>query len=398
MNTAGKWVRKRVEASSIETARASLRSAGYMVMDIKAQSDLNRDIDLPFLGKPKPKEMAVFCRQFASILRAGVPIAGALGMLGQQTPNKKLRDAVRTMQSDLEKGSTLADAMKRHRNVFNGMLCSMVSAGEESGNLETVFDQMEVYFEKSSKTRSAVKGAMMYPIILAVVMVIVVIVMMVKIVPMFLQSFEGLNMELPKLTQIVVAVSGWFGRWWWLVILGMIGASIGLSFFGRTNRGKHIFGLLARKIPVVKDLTVKGACATFCRTQSLLQQSGLSLTEGLALTAENMTNVWYREAVEQARGLVMRGVPLATALRDVGVFPPMVVNMVGIGEESGDMIGMLVKTADYYDEEVSQATARLLAMLQPALILFMAGFVVIIVLAIFLPMLNMTQAYDQYLQ
>ena len=397
LNNAGKWVRKRVEASSVETAKASLRSTGYMVLEIKAQSDRNPDINLPFLGTPKPKEMAVFCRQFASILRAGVPIAGALGILGQQTPNKLLRDAIRSMQSDLEKGTTLADAMRRHPRVFSPMLLSMVSAGEESGNLEAVFTQMEVYFDKSNKTRNAVRGAMMYPAILAVVMVVAVVVMMTKIIPMFMEVFEGLDMELPMLTQIVIAATHWFGRWWWALFLGLAAAVVGVALFRRTSRGKHLFGLLARKLPVIRDLTVQSASSAFCRTQALLMASGLNLTDSLALTAQNMTNIWYREAVEQVRTLVMRGVTLTTALRDTELFPPMVLNMVGIGEESGDLTEMLAKTANYFDEETDLAIARVLALLQPALILFMTGFVVIIVLSIFLPMLNMTQAYDQYL-
>jgi len=398
MNTAGKQVRKKVEASSLETAKASLRSAGYMVLDIKQQANFNKEIDLPFLGRPKSKEMAVFCRQFASILRAGVPIAEALNMMAQQTANKKLRDAIRAMQGDLEKGSTLADAMRRHPQVFNNMLSSMVSAGEESGNLETVFDQMEIYFDKATKTRGAVTRAMMYPALLAVVMVIVLFVMMTRIIPMFLNTFTEMDMELPKLTQIVVAVSHWFGRWWWAVALGLIALIIAGVLFSRTDPGKHFFGLLARKIPVVKDLTVKNACAAFCRTQALLQASGLTLTEGLGLTAENMSNIWFREAVEQIQTLVTRGVPLATAIRDVEIFPPMVYNMVAVGEEAGDLIGMLEKTANYYDDEVQLATDRLLNLLQPLMILVMAGFVVLIVLSIFLPMLNMTKAYDRYLR
>ena len=397
VNSSGKQVKNRMEASSLEAAKGSLRSAGYMVLDIKEQVGLNKDLELPFLGFPKAKDMAMFCRQFASILRAGVPVATVLSMLGQQTENSKLRAAVCGMGVDLEKGVTLAESMRKYPKVFKPMLVNMVSAGERSDNLETSFDQMEAYYDKANKTRNAVRGAMTYPIILGVVMVIVLIVMMVKIIPMFLTTFDSMDMELPAVTKAVVAVSDWFVSWWWLFILILAGMIAGIFAFRRTASGRHFFGLLSRKLPVVKELTVRSNCATFCRTMSLLQASGIDMLDSLGMTADNMANIWYAEAVADVRRLVTRGVPLAEAMRSTGLFPPMICNMVGIGEESGDIVSMLDKTADYYEDETTQATARVLALLQPAMILFMAGFVVVIVLAIFLPMLNMTQAYDQYL-
>ena len=397
LNNAGKQVRSRVEASSIETAKASLRSTGYVILDIRQQANYNVEIELPFLGKPRSKDLALFCRQFASILRSGVPMSGALEMMGQQTQNRKLRTAVKEMQGDVAKGVTLAEAMRRHTGVFPRLLVSMADAGEQSGNLEAVFFQMEGYFDKAAKTGNAVRGALMYPAILGVVMVVAVIFMMVRVIPMFMETFTQLDIELPKLTQIVIAVSRWMGRYWWAVFLGMIALVVGGRVFHGTSTGKHFFGLLARKIPVIRDLTNKSACAMFCRTQSLLQSSGMDITEALNLTAENVGNIWYREAVEDTLSMVMRGILMATALRDTKLFPPMVYNMVQVGEESGDLIGMLDKTALYYDDEVAQETARLLALVQPAMIIFLAGFVVVIVLSILLPIISMTQAYDKYL-
>ncbi len=398
INRSGKRVRETLEASSLETAKSSLRSTGYTILEIREQTALNRDIDLPFLGNPTAKDMAVFCRQFVSILRAGVPISTVLTMLGQQTGNKKLAEAIRAMQSDVEKGETLAGSMRRHPRIFAPMLVNMVAAGEESGNLEDSFRQMEVYYDKTQRTKSAVGRVMIYPCILIVVMVVVLFVMMTKIIPQFLKTFEEMDVELPALTRGVMAVSHWFVDWWWLLALILIALIAAGVLFARTDRGRHFYGWLARKVPVVKLLTVRSASATFCRTLSLLLASGLSLTESLDLTAANMTNIYFREAVQSVRTMVSEGWPLHTALRDVRLFPPMVYNMVGIGEESGDLQGMLGKTADYFDDEVEQATAKLLALMEPVVILFMAVFVVIIVLSIFLPMLSMTQAYDQYLQ
>lgn len=397
INRNGKRVRSSLDASSIETAKSSLRGAGYTILDIKEQTTLNRDIEIPFLGNPKAKDMAVFCRQFVSILRAGVSVASVLAMLGQQTSNKKLRAAIREMQADVEKGESLATSMRRHPKIFPAILVNMVSAGEASGNLEESFRQMELYFERSKRTKSKVTSAMIYPCVLIVVMIIVLIVMMTKIIPNFLKTFEDMDAELPKLTQGVMAVCEWFESWWWVPLLVLVALVVGGILFHRTNKGRHFFGWLARKTPVVGNLTVKTACATFCRTMEVLIGSGLTLTDSMDLAASNMGNIYYLEAIRDARALVAEGTPLRESLLRTGIFPPMVSNLVGVGEETGDLQSMMGKVADYYDEEVDEATKKLLNLMEPAIIIFMAVFVVIIVLAIYLPMINMTKAFDKYL-
>lgn len=397
INRNGKRVRSSLDASSIETAKSSLRGAGYTILDIKEQTTLNRDIEIPFLGNPKAKDMAVFCRQFVSILRAGVSVASVLSMLGQQTGNKKLRAAIREMQADVEKGESLATSMRRHPKIFPAILVNMVSAGEASGNLEESFRQMELYFERSKRTKSKVTSAMIYPCVLIVVMIIVLIVMMTKIIPNFLKTFEDMDAELPKITLGVMAVCEWFESWWWVPLLVLVALIVGGVLFHRTNKGKHFFGWLARKTPVVGNLTVKTACATFCRTMEVLIGSGLTLTDSMDLAASNMGNIYYLEAIRDARALVAEGTPLRESLVRTGIFPPMVSNLVGVGEETGDLQSMMGKVADYYDEEVEEATKKLLNLMEPAIIIFMAVFVVIIVLAIYLPMINMTKAFDKYL-
>lgn len=397
INRNGKRVRSSLDASSIETAKSSLRGAGYTILDIKEQTTLNRDIEIPFLGNPKAKDMAVFCRQFVSILRAGVSVASVLAMLGQQTSNKKLRAAIREMQADVEKGESLASSMRRHPKIFPAILVNMVSAGEASGNLEESFRQMELYFERSKRTKSKVTSAMIYPCVLIVVMIVVLIVMMTKIIPNFLKTFEDMDAELPKITLGVMAVCEWFKSWWWVPLLVLAALIVGGILFHRTNKGKHFFGWLARKTPVVGNLTVKTACATFCRTMEVLIGSGLTLTDSMDLAASNMGNIYYLEAIRDARALVAEGTPLRESLVRTGIFPPMVSNLVGVGEETGDLQSMMGKVADYYDEEVDEATKKLLNLMEPAIIIVMAVFVVIIVLAIYLPMINMTKAFDKYL-
>ena len=397
INRTGKTVKANVDAASIESAKNSLRAAGFTILEIKELNVLNKDIELPFLGNPTAKDMSLFCRQFRSILRAGVSVSNILAMLGQQTENAKLAAAIRDMQASIEKGETLAGSMRKHPRIFSDMLVNMIASGEESGNLEESFAQMEVWFDKAKRTKAAVGKAMVYPIILISVMIIVLIIMMVKIIPSFMSTFEEMNMELPVPTQMVMAVSNWFVEWWWLVLGTIVFLVVGGIFFNRTSPGKHFFGWFARKIPVLSLFTERSASAMFCRTLALLLGSGLSLTESLDLVTMNMSNIYFREAVQTVRTLVSEGWSLGDALRYTSLFPPMVYNMVSIGEETGDLQGMLTKVADFYDDEVEDATQRLLAMMEPAIMLFLAVFVLIIVLAIFLPMLNMTKAYDQYL-
>ena len=397
INTTGKRVNGSIEAATLDMAKSSLRGVGYTIVDIRSPSLFERELNVPFMGRPSSKDMAIFCRQFISILRAGESLSIVLSLLSQQTENKQLAAAIRVIQTDVEKGESLAGAMRKQQKVFPSMMANMVEAGENSGNLEDSFRQMEVYFEKARRTKSAVTKAMIYPCILLVVMVIVLIVMMTTIIPSFMETFDQLDVELPALTRGVMAVSNWFVKWW-MVLVGVIaGLVVSAVLFGRTVKGRHFFGYIARKAPVFGRLTVRSACATATRTLSLLLGSGLTLLESIDLTAANMSNIWFEDALRTVSSLVSQGWSLAVSLRDTGLFPPMVSNLVMVGEEAGDLQGSLAKIADYYDDEVKDATDRLLALLEPAIILLMAGMVVVIVLSIFLPMLAMTQGYDQYL-
>ena len=397
INRMGKRVKANVEAASMETAKNSLRSAGYTILEIKELNALNKDIELPFLGNPKPKDLAIFCRQFQSILRAGVPVSSVLAMLGQQTKNDKLAAAIRDMQASIEKGETLAGSMRKHPKIFSSMLCNMIAAGEESGNLEESFGQMEDWFDKAKRTKAAVKKAMTYPCVVLVVMVVVLILMMVKVFPEFISSFAEMNMELPLPTKIVMGMSDWFVEWWWALAIALAALVVCAMLFNKTSKGRHFFGWLTRKIPVVSNMTVKSECATFCRTLSLLLGSGLTLTDSLEMVAMNMSNIYFQEAVQACRTMVSEGWTLSASLKNTELFPPMVYNLVGIGEETGDLQAMLQKTADYYDDEVEEATQALLGLLEPMITVFLGIMVALLVVAIYLPMLNMTKAYDQYL-
>lgn len=397
LDRAGREVSGALEAPSPEAAKSSLRAAGYLLLALREKHAARRHVDLPLLGAPKPKDMAVFCRQFVSLLRAGVPIAEVLGLLAQQTENDALAAAVHELHANVEKGESLAAAMARHPRIFRRMAVSMVAAGEMSGALEDSFRQMALFYERSAKTRTAVGKAMAYPCVLLAVTLAVLVVMMTRIVPMFLETLSDMGAELPALTRAVVAVSGWFTAHWLLLASFLLLLAVGSLLLRRTSGGRHFFDLLARRAPLFGRMTTRSACASFCRTLSVLLGAGLPLTDSLDLTAANMMNIWYADAARAVRGMVSEGWSLAAALRETRLFPPTVCNLAGIGEESGDLRGMLARTADYYDEEVESATQRLLALLEPTVILIMAVIVVLIVFSIFLPMLDMTAAYDQYL-
>ncbi|MCC8090590.1 MAG: type II secretion system F family protein [Oscillospiraceae bacterium] len=397
VNRKGEYIRDSMEAASPEAARASLRSVGYTVVRLRPRGQSVRLCSALRSAKPAPEDMAMLCHQTVSILRAGVPVSEAFSLLARQTESRALAAVLRMVHSDLETGRALADAMRRHPAVFSEMFVSLAAAGEASGTLENTFRQMARYFETSSGARSELRRLMIYPCFLFAVMLAVLAVMMLQIIPSFLQTFDELNVELPALTRVVVAAGEWLGDWCWALGAGAALAVIAAVLFRRTENGRRCFDAAACRLPFLGALTVRAAVAAFCRTLSLLLASGLTLLDALELAAGSMGNVCFAEAVRRVRGLVAEGWPLGASLREVRLFPPVVSGLAGVGEESGDLAGMLEKLADYYDAEVRNTTHKLLALLEPASILFMAVLVAILVFSIFLPILSMTSAYDQYL-
>lgn len=397
LDKAGKKRKGSLEAVSMDTAKSSLRRTGYTILDIYRPGVMEKDIQLPFLGNPEAKDMAVFCRQVVSILHAGMPLTQVLAMLARQTRNAKLAAVVSQMRADIEKGDTFASAMSRHPRIFPEIMVSMVKAGEESGNLEEVFRQLEIYFDKRRSNGAAVSKAMTYPIVLVVAMLIVLVIMMTKIIPVFMRTFTEMDMELPAVTLAVVSVSEFFIAWWWLLAAGVAALVIFVVLFRRSRKGRRLFDRMALKLPAVKGFAVRSACAVFCRTMAVLLGSGLSLMESLELAGDNMSNVYFRETVREIAGKLAQGRRFSAAIEETGLFPPMVCNLVAIGEESGDIRGMMEKAAGYYDDEVAESTHKLLNLLEPLLLVFLAVFVAILVIAVFLPMMSMTRAYDGYL-
>ena len=394
VNRAGKTVKGVLTAQDMEQLKSLLRRDNLVLIEAGEQNVMQRDIDLSFLTRVKPRDLSVFCRQFVSIVGAGIPAAAALGLLASQTQCKPLRTAILETQLSIEKGESLSGSMRMHKRVFPEIMCNMVEAGEASGNLEIAFSRMAEFFEKDARTRGAVKKAMAYPIIVLIVMVLVLIVLMVGVIPNFQSMFDDMDQEMPFLTQIVIDVSNFVAGNLPLILLVMVALGVGIYFFGKTDPGRHVSGWLARKLPLFGSLTVKSASSSFARTFSTLMASGLPMLDALEITAKNMTNVYFEEALMQARSDVAAGTPLALPLEASGIFPPMVYHMTSIGEETGELEAMLTKMADYYDEEVESATAALTSAIEPLIMVFLAGIVLVVVLAIYLPMFTM---YDGFL-
>ena len=385
----GKEKKGTLEAANEEAARIELKATGNTIVSISMASALSKDLDITIGKIVKPRELGVFCRQFQSILNAGVTVIDALGMLGEQTENKKFSKAILEVKDAVQKGETLASAMAMHPKIFPEIMVHMIEAGEASGGLETAFDRMGSHFEKDAHLKGVVTKAMIYPSVLIVVIIGVVVLMMVKIVPSFLESFEELDAKLPAITLAVMAVSDFFVKYW-PVMLGIILVSWFLIHeFKKTENGALIWGQLGLRLPLLGNLTIKSASASLTRTLSTLLASGISLVDAIEIVTKIMKNEVVKRAMEKAQKEVVHGIPLSQPLEDTGVFPPMVYQMIRIGEETGNMEDMLDKIAEYYDEEVEMATESLVAVLEPMIIILMAVVVVPIILAVMMPMFSL---------
>ena len=382
----GKKKKGNVEADSIDKARTALKAEAGMIVSVKEASLLNKDIDIN-IGKKKAsvRDLSVFCRQFNSILKAGVSVIEALDMLSQQTENKKLAGAIMETKASVEKGETLSNAMRKQGEMFPEMLLNMVAAGEQSGSLEKSLSRMAVHFEKENKLKGLVKKAMMYPIVLIIVAIVVMIVMLVGVLPGFMETFEDMDMDMPTYTLAVMGFSDFLIANWIQIVIVIAGIKI----YAVTPMGKRVFGQLKLKAPIFGKLNTKTACSRFARTMSTLLAAGMSVVEALSITSKVIGNVVYEDTLADTQEKVKGGQPLSRPLRTSGIFPPMIVHMVGIGEETGNLEEMLDNVADYYDEEVTMATEQITALLEPLVIVFLAVIVVAIIAAVYAPMMTL---------
>lgn len=386
----GKEVKGTIEAADKDEAVYKLKEEGQMVVSVDKGSALDQDLNISF-GKKKAstRDLSVFCRQFVSISTAGVAIVDALEMLGDQTENKALQEAIYNVKASVQKGDTLANSMRQQDGIFPPMMVNMVEAGESSGSLEVAFERMAIQFEKSTKIKSLVKKSMIYPIALTVIVIGVVVVMMVLVIPTFSDMYADMGQELPALTRGVVALSDFIVGKWYILIAVIVVAVIAIKAFVATDTGKYVKADLGMKMPIFGKLTVKSASAQFARNLSTLTAAGISMVDALEIVAKTMSNLRFRDAVLEAKEKVTQGRPLSEPLKASAVFPNMIIHMIGIGEETGNMDDMLITAATYYEEEVEVATEQVSAVIEPLLIVVMAGIVGTIIMSVLIPMFGM---------
>lgn len=390
----GKDFKGSIDADSIEEVKMEIRKQGLILLKIKEQNLLTKDINIEIGGYPGPRDLALFCRQFVSMTKAGVTILEVLKMLCDQTENKKLKQAIKGVRVNVEKGETFADSMADFPKIFPPIMMNMVAAGEASGSLDVAMERVAVQMERNSKTQGLVKKAMIYPMVVAIVAVAVVITLLVLVIPSYSKMFEDLGTELPQITKVVMKISDFIQKTWYLLV-PIVGMGIfAVVLFSRTKGGKYIVGKITLSLPGIKNLVVKSAASRMARTLSTLISSGVPLVEGVDIVSRVMDNIWFKDALQKAKTEIILGVPLSKPLEESGLFPPMVYHMLKIGEESGNIEDMLDKLADYYDEEIELAVQSLMAAMEPLIIIIMAAVVGVLIAAVLSPMVKMYSALD----
>jgi type IV pilus assembly protein PilC len=392
ITASGGQVRAEITAPDERAAARQLRSQGIVVQNIAAKRGASAGIELSELpgikglvGGVRGKDISVFSRQFATMIAAGLPLVQCLQTLGLQMERKRFQDIIAKVASDVESGSTLSDALGRFPRVFDELYVNLVHVGETGGVLDSMLSRLSTYLEKAQALRHRVQMAIVYPALVITIAVLVVAFLMVFIIPIFATFFNNAGVPLPLPTRIVIAVSNAVARYWYVILI-LWGAGVyGFRAWYRTEAGRLAVDRFLLRAPIFGPLVRKIAIARFTRTLSALLGGGVPIIDALRITAKTAGNRVVENAVMEARERVMAGHTLGERLKDSGVFPPMVVQMVIVGEQTGALDNMLAKVADYYEDEVDVAVAGLTSLLEPLLIVFLGIVIGGIVIAIYLP-------------
>jgi len=386
VTTAGKQVKGELQAANKNEPASLLRKKKIRPVSIKSGS---LDFSLPFLDRVKLQDLSRFTRQFSAMTSAGLALVSCLDILGGQTENKKLAAAIKQVSTDIQGGSTLADALQKHPSIFNSLYSNMVSAGEASGSLDTVLTRLADYLEKSDALRRKIKGAMTYPIIVLCIAVVATAAMLTFVVPTFAQMFSEVGGTLPMPTRIVMNISEFLKSFLLLIILGVIGAVAAVSSYYKTENGKLRIDFIKLKLPVFGDLEQKSCIGRFAQTLSTLLTSGVTILDALAITARTAGNKVLEKGIIRTLERISGGLTIAEPLKETGVFPPMVIHMIAVGEKTGDLAEMLKKISDFYQEEVDAAVEALTSIIEPIMIIMMGTVIGGILIAMYLPMFDM---------
>ena len=383
---AGEETTGTIDAPTREQVVQQLRKDRLMVVRIREKKRRKSK------GRIPTRDIVVFTRQFATMVNSGLPLVQALDILAQQSENKILSDVTRQVVYDVESGNTLADALDKHRNAFSQLYVNMVSAGEAGGILDTIMLRLAAFLEKNDAIVRKVKGAMVYPAVIFSVAAISILVLLIFVIPTFQQMFASVNLELPLPTRIVIGMSDFLQGFWWLIGGGAVAAFFAIRSYYGTDGGRLVIDRLLLGFPVLGDLLRKSAVSRFTRTLGTLLASGVSILDGLEITARTAGNRVIHDAVMESRGSIAGGDTIAGPLQRSGVFPPMVTSMIAVGEATGGLDEMLNKIADFYDDEVDAAVGTLLSLMEPVMIVFLGVIVGGMIVAMYLPIFDMINA------
>ncbi|WP_243294245.1 type II secretion system F family protein [Geothrix mesophila] len=378
-------------SESRDAAAATLKRNGIEVTGISAMAAKGTKS----LGKVKPKDLAIFTRQFSVMIDAGLPLVQCLEILGAQQVDKGFQKIIEAVREDVEKGLTLQAALSKHPKAFNDLYVNMVGAGESGGILDVILQRLSSYIEKAVKLTAKVKGAMTYPVAIITIAIAVVVIIMVKVIPVFSAMYDGLGSKLPFPTLVCMAISSALINYSWILILATVLIVVGLRQYYKTPAGRLQIDALMLKIPIIGDVLRKVAVARFCRTLGTLISSGVPILEGMDITARTAGNMVIQNAILKSKDAVEQGRNISTPLAETKVFPPMVVQMVGVGEATGALDAMLAKVADFYEDEVDNAVANLTSLMEPIMIAMLGGIIGFIVVAMYLPIFNLANVFGK---
>ncbi|MGA2402164.1 MAG: type II secretion system F family protein [Syntrophobacteraceae bacterium] len=389
LDRAGKKQKGEIEADNLPLARQMVVRKGITIKALRLKPKALEDYFPAIAGKVKDKDKVIFVRQFSTMIDAGLPLVQCLDILQEQQSNANFKRVIRQIKKDVEEGSTLSDAVKKHPKVFDNLFHNLVAAGEIGGILDVILSRLASYIEKMAKLKKKVKGALTYPVIVVAIAIIVVAVILIWVIPVFAQLFRDAGVKLPGMTSFVMNMSDFTKRYFHWMLLGLIVLIIGLRQFRKTPRGRDLFDRLLLRAPVFGVLIRKIAVARFTRTLGTMLSSGVPILDGLDVVAATAGNSVVEKAIREARLSISEGRPVAEPLAETRVFPPMVTQMISVGEATGALDTMLGKIADFYDDEVDSAVGALTSMLEPMLILFLGVTIGGLLVAMYLPIFQL---------
>jgi len=376
-----------IEADNLELAKELLLNRGIVVLEkiTEDKSIFQKELELPFLNRVPLKEILVFTRQLYAMVHAGIPLVQALRIIKDQITNRTLKKAIEDMAAFIEEGGRFSTALARHKEIFGELYISMIRAAEEAGTLEETLKRLAEYLEKVEKLRGKVKSALFYPIFVLIIATIIVTGILIFVIPTFQKLYEDLGGELPQLTQMVINASHWLRDYIGWLVLFLVVFAIVLIQARKIKKIKYFLDYALLKMPIFGELILKSSIANFSRTLASMISSGINILDALQISAETSNNEVIRRAILDVKSQVEKGISLSQALAKHKIFPPMLINMVAIGEQAGNLDEMLMKVADFYEEEVDRMVDGLTSLIEPLMIVFIGGVIGLIIIAMYLP-------------